>query len=197
MKFTLCIILCFSLTIIFAGCSGDKLSHNAESNVAVSSEYPLMPELKYTDISDLLLNGTAFGKAITECGLSQENMFIEDEKMQGYDYVSLFGMEGTLSVYLSDGKVTSFVFGSIPFENKDEFRDAFDDMNKKLAERLGEEIAAPVFFGSQGEGDEVDKVFAGTGVLSAEYKKSEVWISVKSCGVNETATVVVECVPVM
>ena len=196
MKFIICICMCLFLMLGLAGCSGGNSVDKSDSSVSASSEQPLMPELEYTDISELLLKGKAFGKGITECGLPPENLFVEDEKMQGYDYVSLFGLEGTLSVYLSDGNVTSFVFGSNPFESKEEFRQAFDNMNKQIAEKTGMETVLPVLFGAQGDGDEVDKVFSGTGVLSAEYKLSEISLSVKSCGVNETATIVVECAPV-
>lgn len=195
MKKILCFGICMILLVAVAGCTNAEAPDTTAETVHSDEPQPLMPEIESTDIGGLMLDKTAFGKPVSECGLPQENLFIEDEKMQGYDYVSLCGIDGSLSVYLENGIISSFVFGSSPYDDKAEYSEAFNNANKLIAELCGQPLTEPVYNGEQSENDEIDRVFDGSGIMSVGYSAGNVVVTVRSCGVNGAATIVVESAP--
>lgn len=191
MKSFLYIVLCILAIAILSGCDTKPEEPEVESIPAENA--PLMPEMKYTTIDNAFIAGTYLGKETLAITISKDNVFVESEKMIGYDYVSLCDIKGNLSVYLNNGQITSYVFGSTPFKEKDKFRESFNNVNKKIAELLGMEEIQPAFMGQMNNCDEMDSVFGGNGILKAEYIQNGRTISVSSCGVSEAATVIIEC----
>lgn len=191
MKSFLYIVLCILAIAILSGCDTKPEEPEVESIPAENA--PLMPEMEYTTIDNAFIAGTYLGKETLAITISKDNVFVESEKMIGYDYVSLCDIKGNLSVYLNNGQITSYVFGSTPFKEKDKFRESFNNVNKKIAELLGMEEIQPAFMGQMNNCDEMDSVFGGNGILKAEYIQNGRTISVSSCGVSEAATVIIEC----
>ncbi len=191
MKPFLYILLCVLLIVVLSGCDDKPVDIPAESTPAAAA--PFMPEMSYTPIDSDFLTGAYIGKEVSALTVPPENVFINSEKMVGYDYVSLCEVQGNLSVYVDNGQITSYVFGSTPFKDKEQFRESFDAVNQKVAELLSVDKAETVFVGQLDDGDEVDTVFAGNGILKAKYQQDGYSVSVSCCGVSEAATVIVEC----
>ena len=191
MKSFLYIVLCILAIAILSGCDTKPEEPEVESIPAENA--PLMPEMEYTPIDNAFIAGTYLGKETSAITISKDTVFIESEKMIGYGYVSFCDIKGNLSVYLNNGQITSYVFGSTPFQEKDKFRESFNNVNKKIAELLGMEEIQPAFMGQMNNCDEMDSVFGGNGILKAEYIQNGRTISVSSCGVSEAATVIIEC----
>lgn len=189
------VLICILLFLAMTACESQE---NAEIVTDVNSsaeQKMLMPEMEYAEIAEKMLHADTYGKPISECGLNEENVYLSDEKMYCYDYVSLFDVHGTLSVYLSESKVSSIVFGSEPFEDIAKFQKTYADINEKTAGALEQNIKEPSFRGAAADQDESERLLNGTGYYLTEYETDVVRISVKSCGVNGVATIVVECAP--
>ncbi len=192
MKTLLYIVLCILVIVMLSGCETTPEQQSAIEST-ITENTALMPEMVYTPIDNDFLTGAYLGKEASALTIAQDNIFIESEKMFGYDYVSLCGIKGNLSVYLEDGQIISYIFGSIPFKEKEVFRDNFNNANKKIAELLSMDEIEPTFMGQMNDGDEMDSVFEGNGVLKAEYIQNGRTVSISSCGVSEAATVIIEC----
>lgn len=190
----LCIVLALLTLFILSGCEDSPTVEDSTEIKATEEPAPLIPEPEYADISEQMLSMNTYGKVATECGFNEDNCFLKDEKVNGYDYVSLFDVKGSLSVYLADGRVSSIVFGSEPFENAAQFDVAYSTVNEKLAGKLGVDIISPVLIGAD-ESDDSQMLLNGKGYYLIEYKTDTIHVSLRSCGVKGTATIVVECSP--
>lgn len=194
MKKILCLLLaaCFILAC-FSACAKDKPDDEpVTDNVTEEAPKPVMPDIEYTDVLDLM-NGDLLGKADSECGLPEESLFLTGDNVVGYDYVCIGEAIGNMTLYLTDGVVSSYVFGSAPYENTDEFQRAFDEMNGNISDCFGTDIKASAFHGGNSEEDAMESLFAGKCVMTAEYVTDEFTVTVTGCGVNGVATIVVEC----
>lgn len=130
MKSLLYIVLCILAIAILSGCDTKLEEPEVESIPAENA--PLMPEMEYTPIDNAFIAGTFLGKDTSALTISKDNVFVENEKMLGYDYVSLCDIKGNLSVYLNNGQITSYVFGSTPLKKKTSFVKALIMPIKKL-----------------------------------------------------------------
>lgn len=194
MKKILCLILTICIALVcFSACTENKpAEEQATHNVTDEAPEPLMPEIEYTDVL-YLMDGELLGKADSECGLPEESLFLTGDNVVGYDYVCIGDAIGNITFYLTDDVITSYVFGSAPYDNADEFQCAFDEMNGKISDCLGTEIKSSSFHGGSPEEDTMESLFAGKSVMVADYVTDDFTVSVSGCGVNGIATIVVEC----
>lgn len=187
------ILLCFLALFALSGCEDRGAVETSVDKGHTEQPAPLIPELEYTEISGQIFSADIYGKAIKECDFNEENCFLKDERVYGYDYVSLFGVKGTLSVYLDEGRISSIVFGSEPFNKTADFNDSYADMNEQLSEKIGADIVSPVLMGADETDDDAEMLLNGNGYYLSEYRSDTIHAELKSCGVKGTATIVVEC----
>lgn len=194
MKKILCLLLMACCIVsCFAACSNDKPADESVTDaVTPASEVPKVPDIEYTDILDLM-NGDLLGKSDSECGLPEDSLFLTGDDVVGFDYVCIGDAIGNITFYLKDGLISSYVFGSAPYRTVDEFSTAFDTINGSISDCLGTDVKASSFQGGSSEEDAMESLFAGQGVMIAEYVTDNYTVSVNGCGVNGVATVVVEC----
>lgn len=188
----LLLVFCYIL-VCFSACAKDKPQDEPiTDSVTEEVPKPVIPDIEYTDVLDLM-NGDLLGKADSECGLPEESLFLTGDNVVGYDYVCIGDAIGNMTLYLTDGVINSYVFGSAPYDNADEFQRAFDEMNSNISDCLGAEVKASSFHGGSSDEDAMESLFAGKGVMTAEYVTDEFTVAVTGCGVNGVATIVVEC----
>ena len=189
------IYLLLVLLMVLSLCScADELSPDdtTESNVITSGEV-LFPDAEYTAVDEKFVMGNWLGVTSDAIGLNEDSIFVNDEQMVSYDYVTLFGVKGNISFYLENGKVLYYVFGSTPYTEKATFSADLENMSKKTAELLQTEKHELVFNGGEDGHDEWEQLFEGNGVFATEYKGANHAVTVKGCGVSEVATIVAEC----
>lgn len=175
------------------GCSKKNVSESVEPITPNETEpQPLMPELEYTDVTSMMF-GELLGKKVDNCGLPQDSVFLEGDYVKGFDYLCMGDVIGNVTCYFSEDGITSYTFGSQPFDNAETFKMAFDVINDSIAGGLGKDVAASTFYGGSNEEDQMESLFSGSGVIKAEYKTDDVIVTVTGCGVNDVATIVVEC----
>lgn len=187
------ILLCFLALFALSGCEDHVPVETTVDKDHTEQPAPLIPEPEYTEISEQIFGADIYGKAIGECGFNEENCFLKDEKVCGYDYVSLFGVKGTLSVYLDEGRISLIVFGSEPFDKAAAFNDSYADMNEQLSEEIGADMISPVLMGADETDGDAEMLLNGSGYYLSEYRTDTIHAELKSCGVKGTATIVVEC----
>ena len=194
MKRILCLLLMVCcLATCFVACSKEAPPDNPVTDVVTNeSEVPATPDIEYTDVLELM-NGDLLGKSDSECGLPEESLFLTGDNVVGYDYVCIGDVIGNMTFYLKDGLVTSYVFGSAPYSTVDEFSTAFDTMNGSVSDCIGTDVKASAFHGGSSDEDAMESLFAGKGVMTAEYVTDDYVVTVTGCGVNGVATLVVEC----
>lgn len=181
---------------VFVGCSKNDVSESTVPVTPVETEpEPVMPELEYTDVSKMMF-GELLGKTAETCGLPQDNVFLEGDKVIGFDYLCMGDVVGNMTCYFDESGITSYTFGSQPFENAETFENAFDIINDSVAEGLGQEVVASTYYGGSNDEDRMESLFAGNGIIKAEYKTADVVVTVTGCGVNNVATIVIECAAV-
>ena len=133
MKKILCLLLaaCFILAC-FSACAKDKPDDEpVTDNVTEEAPKPVMPDIEYTDVLDLM-NGDLLGKAESECELPEESLFLTGDNVVGYDYVCIGDAIGNMTLYLTGGVVSSYVFGSAPYDNTDEFQYTGGNLCRRL-----------------------------------------------------------------
>lgn len=196
-KSVLTCITLFLMLLLLTGC-GTPVKPADDSEPATSSETELsgIGRVEHMDITEPMLKGEYIGKSSDSAGLPSENIFISDETMLGVDYVSFADVEGSVMCYLKDGKITSMNFGSTAFENQTAFYEAMIRLNKKTAAELETQETELKFIGKTAGGvGELEQVFQGTGIFSAEYSFNGCKIVLNGLGVNSEATIVVEVQP--
>ncbi len=193
MKKVLILLLCFVLLIsVFSGCSKDNKEPVSSDTPITGSSVPEIPEIEYSDVSALIC-GDIIGKPYDDFGLSEELVFLTGENLIGYDYVNVGEMSGNLTCYYSESGIYSAIFGSAPYDNQDKFTSAFEKANKLISEKLGVEIKESTYHGGNEDEDKLEALFAGKCVLISEYDANGICVTVTGCGVNDVATVVIEC----
>lgn len=184
---SLCLVLC-----CFAGCTKEENpSETGQTSQVTEEPTPVFPEVECTDVA-YLVKGEYLGREITDCGLPEDSLFMIGDGVYGYDYVSLGGIEGTLTCYFADEGVYSFLFGSDPYEKNEAYKSAFETLNDLIASSVGTDVKDPTFTGGETE-DEMTALFEGKGVLICEYTADGYTVSVTGCGVNGVATIAIEC----
>lgn len=194
MKRILCMLLMVCcLVTCFAACSKETPTEDPATDAVTNEpEVPVTPDIEYTDVLKLM-NGDLLGKSDSECGLPEESLFLTGDNVVGYDYVCIGDVIGNMTFYLKDGLVTSYVFGSAPYSTAEEFSTVFDAMNASISGYLDTEVKESVFHGGSSDEDTMESLFAGKGVMTAEYVTDDYIVTVTGCGVNVVATLVVEC----
>lgn len=180
----------------FAGCSKNNVSESTTPITPAETEpEPIMPELEYTDVT-AMMHGELLGKKVETCGLPQDNVFLEGDNVTGFDYLCMGDVVGNMTCYFDENGITSYTFGSQPFENAEAFENAFNVINDSIAGGLGQNVAEATFYGGATDKDQMESLFGGSGIIKAEYKTADVIVTVTGCGVNNVATIVVECAAV-
>lgn len=175
------------------GCSKNNISESTTPITPVETEpEPIMPELEYTDVTAMMY-GELLGKKVETCGLPQDSIFLEGDKVVGFDYLCMGDVVGNMTCYFEENGITSYTFGSQPFDNAETFENAFNVINDSIAGGLGQNVAASTFYGGSEDKDQMESLFNGGGIIKAEYKTTDVVVTVTGCGVNNVATIVVEC----
>ena len=139
------------------------------------------------------MNGEFLGKSITECNFPEDSLFLTGDNVVGYDYVCIENTQGNITFYLEDGYISSYVFGSVPYSDVNEYKNALEVVNKKIAELLKTNEKEFEFGGGSSKEDEMESLFSGKCIAKAEYSHSSSKITVTGCGINGVATIVVEC----
>ena len=192
-------LMCAALLLLLAGCGISK-KPTEESKPAASSESETagIGTIEHTDITEPMLKGEYIGKRAEEAGLPAENVFMSDEAMLSVDYVCCAGINGSVMCYLEEGKICSMNFGSTAFESQAEFNETIRRINKQIAATLDVEETELKFIGqpSDGNADELEQIFQGGGIFSAEYRSGGFKIVLNGIGINEAATVIIEMQPV-
>lgn len=195
MKKMIYLAVCALALLLLAGCGTPETSTN-ESQSAASNEIASggIADIEYMDITGAMLKGAYLGKTFENAGVKAENIFVRDDTMLGVDYVSLGDIKGSFICYLSGGKISSCNFGSAAFENKTVFYENLIGINKLVAKALNVQEAELKFVGTAADGEvsELDKVFDGKGIFTAEYQAETYKITLNGMGVNAAATIVVE-----
>lgn len=189
------LFLCACFLIFFTACAGNKNNFKETSDISSDNADTEISLKEYADISNLILRPDTYTLNAKDLNLPMENVFIENERMTGFDYILLSGVRGTLTVYKNGGKVSSLLFSGTPFNDENEFSTVLDDMNNDIANRCGMKIAEPVFTFKGEKTDEVKMIFDGTGVVSYKYDTEKLKINIRGCGVNEEAAIMVEVSP--
>ncbi len=191
-KFLLILLASLLVLTVFAGCgSKEDPAPQETSSESVTEAKPVMPEIEYTDVTSLMF-GELLGKNVDACGLPQDSVFLTGDYVTGFDYMCMGDITGNLTCYLGENGITSYVFGSDPFDNVESFSDALNVVNDSIAGGLGQKVASTEFYGGSDE-DQMEALFSGQGTVKAEYKTDTVTVTVTGCGVNDVATIVVEC----
>lgn len=190
------LFLCACFLIFFTSCAGNKNNFKETSDVLSDNADTEISLKEYADISNLILRPDTYTLNANELNLPTENIFIENERMTGFDYILLSGVFGTLTVYKNGGTVSSLLFSGTPFNDENKFSAALDEVNSDIADRCGMEIAEPVFTFKGEKTDEVKMIFDGTGVVSYKYDSEKLKINIRGCGVNGEAAIMVEASPI-
>lgn len=192
-------IMLLVLLIVLAtitGCSKDNISESTTPITPVETEPELvMPELEYTDVTSMMY-GELLGKTVETCGLPQDNIFLEGDEVVGFDYLCMGDVVGNMTCYFDESGITSYTFGSQPFDNAETFENTFDVINDCIAGGLSLDVAASTFYGGSDDQDQMESLFNGGGIIKAEYKTEDAVVTVTGCGINNVATIVVECAAV-
>lgn len=192
-------IMLLVLLIVLAtitGCSKDNVSESTTPITPVETEPELvMPELEYTDVTSMMY-GELLGKTVETCGLPQDNIFLEGDEVVGFDYLCMGDVVGNMTCYFDESGITSYTFGSQPFDNAETFENTFDVINDCIAGGLSLDVAASTFYGGSDDQDQMESLFNGGGIIKAEYKTEDAVVTVTGCGINNVATIVVECAAV-
>ncbi len=192
-KFLLILLALLLVLTVFAGCGSKEDPAPQETpSETVTEAKPVMPEIEYMDVTTLMF-GELLGKNVDTCGLPQDSMFLTGDYVTGFDYMCMGDITGNLTCYFGENGITSYVFGSAPFDNVESFSDAFNVVNDSIAGGLGQEVASTEFYGGSSDEDQMEALFSGQGTVKAEYKTDTVTVTVTGCGVNDVATIVVEC----
>ena len=196
MKRILFILLALLMVLaLLAGCGQKNDSETTTPITPVETEpEPVMPEIEYIDVTGMMF-GELLGQNVETCGLPQDNVFLTGDNVTGFDYLCMGDVVGNMTCYFDESGITSYTFGSQPFDNAETFENAFNVINDSIADGLGKEVAATTFNGSSDK-DQMESLFSGSGIIKAEYKTADVVVTVTGCGVNNVATIVVECVAV-
>lgn len=189
------LFLCACFLIFFTACAGNKNNFKETSDISSDNADTEISLKEYADISNLILRPDTYTLNAKDLNLPMENVFIENERMTGFDYILLSGVRGTLTVYKNGGKVSSLLFSSTPFNDENEFSAVLDEVNSDIAGRCGMKIAEPVFTFKGEKTDEVKMIFDGTGVISYKYDTEKLKINIRGCGVNGEAAIMVEVSP--
>ena len=193
--FIILLVLVMVLATI-TGCSKNNVSESTTPITPVETEpEPVMPDLEYTDVTEMMY-GALLGKTVETCGLLQDNVFLEGDKVVGFDYLCMGDVVGNMTCYFDENGITSYTFGSQPFDNAEIFENTFDVINDSIAGGLGLDVAASTFYGGSEDQDQMESLFNGGGIIKAEYETADVIVTVTGCGVNNVATIVVECAAV-
>lgn len=193
--FIILLVLVMVLATI-TGCSKNNVSESTTPITPVETEpEPVMPDLEYTYVTEMMY-GALLGKTVETCGLPQDNVFLEGDKVVGFDYLCMGDVVGNMTCYFDENGITSYTFGSQPFDNAEIFENTFDVINDSIAGGLGLDVAASTFYGGSDDQDQMESLFNGGGIIKAEYETADVVVTVTGCGVNNVATIVVECAAV-
>ncbi|MBQ6688871.1 MAG: hypothetical protein IJN02_06490 [Bacteroidales bacterium] len=197
MKRLFIILLALLMVLMtITGCSKNNISESTTPITPVETEpEPIMPELEYTDVTAMMY-GELLGKKVETCGLPQDSIFLKGDKVVGFDYLCMGDVVGNMTCYFDENDITSYTFGSQPFDNAEAFENAFNVINDGIAGGLGQNVAEATFYGGTTDKDQMESLFGGSGIIKAEYKTADVVVTVTGCGVNNVATIVVECAAV-
>ena len=187
------LLLVLLLVLSLCSCADEPSADDASENTVSTSGEVLFPDAEYTAVDEKFVMGNWLGVTPDAIGLNEDSIFVYDEQMVSYDYVTLFGVKGNISFYLENGKISYCVFGSTPYTEKASFSTDLEKMSKKAAELLETEEHELVFNGGDEGYDEWEQLFDGNGVFATEYKGANHAVTVKGCGVSEVATIVAEC----
>ena len=192
-RFFLILLALLMVLAVFSGCGKKDASESTAPITPTETEpKPVMPELEYTDVTSMMC-GELLGKKVEACGLPQDSVFLEGEQVTGFDYLCMGDVVGNVTCYFDENGITSYIFGSQPFDNVEDFKNAFDTINESIAGGLAQDVANASFYGGSNDEDKMESLFDGDGTIKAEYKTAEAIVTVTGCGVNNVATVIVEC----
>lgn len=193
MKRMIYLVLVLLFVLSLCSCADEPISDDMSESTVHEAGEMLFPDAEYTAVDEKFVMGNWLGVTPDAIGLNEDSVFVNDEQMVSYDYVTLFGVKGNISFYLQNGKVLYYVFGSTPYTEKATFSADLENMSKKTAELLGTEKHELVFNGGEEGHDEWEQLFEGNGVFATEYKGANHAVTVKGCGVSDVATIVAEC----
>ena len=195
-RFFLILLALLMVAAVFSGCSKNDVSESTTPIAPTETEpKPVAPELEYTDVTSMMY-GELLGKKVDNCGLPQDSLFLEGDKVKGFDYLCMGDVVGNVTCYFDESGITSYTFGSQPFDNAETFKTAYDIINDSIAGGLGQDVAASTFHGGSNDEDQMESLFKGNGVIKSVYKTADVVVTVTGCGVNNVATIVIECAAV-
>ncbi len=193
MKKLFVFFICLALVLsVFAGCSKSEKAPEVSTPSETESVAPLVPDIEYTDIL-AYFGDDIIGKPADDFGLPEDLVFLTGDQVIGYDYVCIGSANGSVNCYFNESGIYSIVFGSEPYETQDEFSAVYTAINQAVADKLEQKMVSPVFSKDDDDVDKLEALFAGQGVMIAEYQTNGCVVSVTGCGVNGVATVVVEC----
>ena len=187
------VVLLLLVFLFLTACSANPNTVSTDLTASSQEAVPLIPEQEYHEIGEQLVGGNWMNESPSVFGIPEDNIFVTDSELVSYDYVSLFGTEGNVALYLQDEKIAKCVFGSNPFDDRTVFSEALNLVNNSVAETLGTEAKEMVFVGHDDSEDEWELFYNGGGSFASEYAVNGIFVSVRGIGINSMATVVVEC----
>lgn len=183
MKTVLGFILLVFLIISFCGCSDEM---PVESN----EEKPLQSVFKqeYVEISDCFFKGSFIGKSKDNISIPKTNLFMENKDSVGFDYVSIFGINGTVTFTFENGTVFSTTFGTKSYIDKSLLKHDLIGLNEKISKELGVDIKEFDYL-CPNDMDEYEALFAGKGVIKTVYETNDCSITLNAIGTNNEAVI--------
>lgn len=185
MKTILGFILLVLLFISLCGCSDETPTEGVASMPAKS-----VFTQEYIEISDFFFKEDFIDKSKESLPIPKTNLFMENNKSIGFDYVSMFGIEGNITFTVEEGKVFSATFGSRSYIEKNLFKHELASANQKIAEMLNVNLKEFDYVGPD-ETDEYESLFLGKGILKAVYGTGKTIITLSAIGTNNEAVITV------
>ena len=86
------LFLCACFLTFFTACAGNKNNFKETSETSNDNAHTEISLKEYADISNLILRPDKYTLNVKDLNLPTENIFIENERMTGFDYILLSGV---------------------------------------------------------------------------------------------------------
>lgn len=185
MKTGLEFILLVLWFILLCGCSNEI----PIESIALKPEKSIFTQ-EYIEISDCFFEEGFIGKSKDSIPIPKTNLFMENDNSLGFDYVTMFEMNGNITFTLEEGKVFSASFGSNSYIEKNPYKHTLTATNQKIAKMLNVSLKEFDYVGPE-EMDEYEALFSGKGILKSVYETGDTIITLSAIGTNNEAVITV------
>ena len=188
MKSVLGVIIIILIFVMLTGCSDDvndflDTTHQTESNQSFSYS-----ESSF-DITNQFSSGAYLSVKTSQIDIPIEHRFMEGDNALGFDNVSLFGINGDMTVIYNNDKINSSTFCTKSYKDKLLLNQDMTLINNKIAEVFALEPNEYTLVCNDKEKDEFEAVFDGSGVLFVNYSTENFEIRIQVLSSNGEAVI--------